>query len=382
MVKRTRVGIIFTNNENWIGGTYYILNLISALNTIKDTEKPTIIIFSDNLQEKDKNIVLSTQYPYIEFIALSFRYNVLEKILNKISRVLFRKNLIIKQHHKNIVDVVFPYNLEIQLDKIQKKICWIPDFQEFYLKDFFNDGILKIRKNQHNEIIKRNLTIIFSSQEAQNNFKEIYPEAKNKTLVLNFAVTHPEYNHLNINDLIIKFGIKKNYLISPNQFWIHKNHQIVLEAVKILAEEKLDFQIIFTGKEYDFRSPNYTENLKKIVKENNLDNYIKFLGFIDRKEQLQLMNNALAIIQPSLFEGWSTVVEDAKAMNKFVILSDISVHREQIQDNVCFFNPKDKDELVTYIKKVITTTNEIKIIDYSKNIEKFALNFIEYLKIN
>jgi hypothetical protein len=50
------------------------------------------------------------------------------------------------------------------------------------------------------------------------------------------------------------------------------------------------------------------------------------VGFIDRAEQTMLLKNAISIVQPSLFEGWSTVVEDAKALNQYMILSDIPVN--------------------------------------------------------
>jgi hypothetical protein len=35
------------------------------------------------------------------------------------------------------------------------------------------------------------------------------------------------------------------------------------------------------------------------------------------------------LIQPSLFEGWSTVIEEARCMGKPMILSDFPVHLEQ-----------------------------------------------------
>jgi hypothetical protein len=57
------------------------------------------------------------------------------------------------------------------------------------------------------------------------------------------------------------------------------------------------------------------------------------------------MQNALAIIQPSLFEGWSTVVEDAKALNQHVIASSLSVHKEQLEKNASFFDPFDYKRL-------------------------------------
>ena len=65
------------------------------------------------------------------------------------------------------------------------------------------------------------------------------------------------------------------------------------------------------------------------------------------------MNNSEAIIQPSLFEGWSTTVEDAKFLNKFIILSDISLHREQMKDNVIFFSKQNEKELASLILEFV-----------------------------
>lgn len=60
---------------------------------------------------------------------------------------------------------------------------------------------------------------------------------------------------------------------------------------------------------------------------------IRLLGFVERTEQLCIMKNAAFIVQPSLCEGWGTVLEDAKVLDKAVLLSDIPVHREQKNEN-------------------------------------------------
>jgi glycosyltransferase involved in cell wall biosynthesis len=49
------------------------------------------------------------------------------------------------------------------------------------------------------------------------------------------------------------------------------------------------------------------------------------------------MRGSIAVLQPSLFEGWSTVVEDARVVGRPVILSDIAVHREQNPPGARFF---------------------------------------------
>ena len=90
------------------------------------------------------------------------------------------------------------------------------------------------------------------------------------------------------------------------------------------------------------------------------------------------MENALAVIQPSLFEGWSTVVEDAKAMNQKMILSDIEVHREQAEHNgYLFFNSQDASQLSKCILEVSNDNHHHNSInDYKKNIESFGSEFL------
>ena len=167
--------------------------------------------------------------------------------------------------------------------------------------------------------------------------------------------------------------------MSPNQFWKHKNHIVILEAISRLKNSEIDFQVVFTGSENDYRNKDYFQMLKNYVSENNLENWVKFLGFISREDQLCLMDNSLAIIQPSLFEGWSTVVEDAKSLSQFIILSDIEVHKEQIKDNSIFFNPKSSVDLSTIMRDILENGVNRKDIDYSSNILNFGKSILKAL---
>ena len=71
----------------------------------------------------------------------------------------------------------------------------------------------------------------------------------------------------------------------------------------------------------------------------------RVLGLIPKRNQMALLKEATAVIQPSLFEGWSTIVEEARLLNKRRIVSDIIVHREQAWDDVIFFDPHEARSL-------------------------------------
>ena len=55
----------------------------------------------------------------------------------------------------------------------------------------------------------------------------------------------------------------------------------------------------------------------------------------------QIMRRSLAVLQPSLFEGWSTTLEEARSIGKRTIVSDIAVHREQDLHTAMYFRPRD-----------------------------------------
>ena len=63
------------------------------------------------------------------------------------------------------------------------------------------------------------------------------------------------------------------------------------------------------------------------------------------------MKNAKFVIQPSLFEGWGTVVEDAKVLDKTILLSDIPVHQEQKNEKCILFDPHDPVALANLIQQ-------------------------------
>ena len=255
-------------------------------------------------------------------------------------------------------------------------IFWIPDFQEKYLPNFFSPQVVKNRQLSYENMVALGNAIVFSSYSALNDFNVFFPDAKNERKILQFSVVHPDLKAQNIEEVKEKYGIEGNYFFSPNQFWQHKNQIAIIEAAKIIKDKGIAVKVIFTGKEFDYRNLDYTANLKQKVVDYKLENEIVFLGFIDRIDQLVLMKKAQAVIQPSLFEGWSTVVEDAKALNQTLIVSNLAVHKEQLENKAYYFMPNDYAELALKMIEVIDNPiDKLSFdLDYSENIKKFALN--------
>ncbi|WP_426584525.1 glycosyltransferase [Mucilaginibacter sp. R-33] len=380
MAKRKRIGLSYTYNENWIGGTYYIENLVNALNALNDEEKPHIVLLTDSY-ESFRAAQQKFNYPYISFQLGSGEANKGFQLLNRITNRLFKIRLFSQKI--KALDAVFPYYKSEQQSAAKKKIYWVADFQEHFAPEFFSKDDIASRLQNQQEIQASAGHLIVSSNTALGHFKSIFPQHTVNVNVLPFAVAHPPYQDINIKLLLEKYQLSARYFICPNQFWKHKNQLVVLKAVKELKAKGIEITVAFTGNTTDYRNPHYFTEMKAFVEDNNIGNNIKFLGFIDRRDQLQLMNNAIAIIQPSLFEGWSTVVEDAKLMNKFLLVSDIEIHREQlVSSSAHFFDPYNVNQLAQLLQQFSEHQTSPLLFEnntYHESVKKFGRTFLQII---
>jgi len=180
-----------------------------------------------------------------------------------------------------------------------------------------------------------------------------FPMHAGKVSVLPFtSVAAPEWYEGQPAQVAAAYDLPEKFLIFPSQFWRHKNHRLVFEAMLILRKSGLrKVSLVCTGYTHDPRSPRYFGALKDWLAEHGLRSQVHILGFLPRNTQIQLIRRAAAVIQPSLFEGWSSLVEDARMLGKPSYLSDIAVHREQDPPNAVFFDTDSASNLADLIAR-------------------------------
>jgi glycosyltransferase involved in cell wall biosynthesis len=160
--------------------------------------------------------------------------------------------------------------------------------------------------------------------------------------VVQFAVPRPD-DLLADDGVIARHGLPDRYFYLPNQFWQHKNHRLVIDALALARKQAPTMTVVSTGSPIDHRDPGHFDRLKAHVADLGLQDAFRFAGLVPSADVPQLALHSVAVVNPSHFEGWSTTVEESKSLGVPLVLSSIAVHREQAGDRALYFDPRSPD---------------------------------------
>ncbi|MFC1830372.1 glycosyltransferase [Thermodesulfobacteriota bacterium] len=328
---KVRIGLRVYSDTSWMGGVHYVLNWVKALNFLPAEEKPEVYLIFYN--EPGSFDMLSFQ------IAKKHAHHA--KAIRPITDV-----------PKLNLDLFYPVTNIFEAPFDAPWAGWIPDWQCKYLPEMFDEFEIARRDHHFRLLTKEAPFLVLSSQMAYDDTRRIVGENLVPMEKLPFPAVLDEYrfDENDIRDALARHRVPSRFFLVCNKFWKHKNHLVIFKALAKLSDPSII--CVFTGDTTDHRWPEYFEQIKTHISNNNLPSSIRLLGQISREDQLKLMQASLAVIQPSRFEGWSTVVEEAKALNKTLILSKFSVHLEQAPKGSRFFDPDDDEELAGLINEL------------------------------
>jgi glycosyltransferase involved in cell wall biosynthesis len=365
--ERKKIGIIFNFSPSWMGGVVYVMNIIKTLGHLESADKPVIVIFyNPNL----KRFVEELDYPFLNKVQWQYP-SVYKEFLRSFFK---RKNTFVHEIvTKYELDAVFPlhdYPVKSKLDA--KIVSWYADLQHKHYPEFFT-RMKRIERDLRIRLILRNSKdLVVSSQAVKDDFLKFFRVPKKLSIhIYHFVSIIDKFPTDDFEPIRKQYNLPEDYFMISNQFHKHKNHKVAFEAIADLQKEGMKKNLVLTGKLPEDDGSVYVAELKKILTENELEDRIFFLGVLPRNTQLAIMKNATAIIQPSLFEGWSTVIEDAKSLQVPVIASDLKVNREQLGETAVYFEPHNAIHLAELMETAKKTDGDL-YEDYKIRVKKAA----------
>ncbi len=351
-IRIPRVAFTFVNDgKEWHGGLNYFRSLFLALESIPEHERRMEPVAFLGCGATPRDLSLPASLRVVQdavFDRLSATWLLNKLATRSVGRAML-SNRVLRRHGIDVLSHSAPSG-----DSRLPSIGWIPDFQHLHLPQFFPEKELESRSRLYRQMIAQSDLIVLSSESARRDFERFAPESADKARVLRFCAVRPALD--DSIDTAALYGLDAPYFYIPNQVWAHKNHTTVVRAFAEIAARHPAVKVVCSGSLSDYRNPGHVQALLAEIDQRGLAERFLMLGLIPYAHIAPLMLNSVAVINPSLFEGWSTTVEEAKALGVPLILSGIDVHREQCAaGEATFFDPLDASALGDRMESALST---------------------------
>jgi glycosyltransferase involved in cell wall biosynthesis len=151
------------------------------------------------------------------------------------------------------------------------------------------------------------------------------------------------------------YHLPERYLFYPAQFWPHKNHARIIQALGLLKQEHgLKIPVAFCGT-YDgeIREPTFRE-VMTFSSQLGLEREILYLGRAPDEDMSGLYAGATALVMPTFFGPTNIPILEAWAFGCPVLTSDIRGVREQVGDAALLADPASVDAIADGIHRLWT----------------------------
>lgn len=334
---------------NWLGGVHYFKNLLGALREAPEVGVLPVLITRTGVgadPPSELGMLEVVRTPALRRWTPSW---LVDRVHSRVGGHTLLLERALQAHDVQLLS----HLTSTHTCRGTPTIAWIPDFQHRYLPELFAPRELAARDSVFARLSARSRLVIVSSQAAREDLSRFHPGAAAKARVLRFvADPSAPAEEPDLAGLQTRYGFSGPYLHLPNQFWAHKNHRLVIDALAILSGQRRAVRVLATGNTRDYRRPAFMQELTTHLHRSGVEDAFRILGLVPQADLAALFRHARAVINPSLFEGWSTTVEEAKSLGKRVLLSDIPVHREQAPPAGVFFDPRDPSDLAAKMWEV------------------------------
>ena len=136
----------------------------------------------------------------------------------------------------------------------------------------------------------------------------------------------------------------RRYVLYPANLWRHKNHELLLTAFAMAQQQGLpsDLALVCTGDGSERLAP-----LRQLAADLGISSSVLLTGFIQEHELEGLYQHSLAVVFPSLYEGFGMPVIEAMARGIPVACSNTTALGEVAGDAALLFHPGNPQQIAT-----------------------------------
>ena len=270
----------------------------------------------------------------------------------------FEKALI--KHGCDLVYFVKQTNLSVMLQKLNFMttlfdLCHrdAPEFPE--VREF---GTFQAREHYFNTHLTGAVTVLTDSPALADKAVLRYGIDRERLLPMPFSPA-PFLDVRVANDMKLvlrKYELAEGYMFYPAQFWAHKNHIRILEALVILRDGGRHLKAVFAGGDKGNRA-----HVEKFVRKMALLEQVRVLGFVPAEDMRGLYEGCGLVVMPTYFGPTNLPPLEAWTIGKPLVYS--SYFREQAGEAAICADPDDAKGLALAMETALKTETSAKLIE-------------------
>lgn len=226
------------------------------------------------------------------------------------------------------------------------------DLQHLHYPEFFSKDQIAWREVIYRTACEEAQAIATQSLWVKQDLMNQYDVEYEKIYVIPHGAPTVIYDQLpeeQIEQVITKFQLPKNFCLYPAQTWPHKNHLRLIEVICLLRDRNgIIINLICTG-----RKNEHWNTIRRKIEDLKLTNQVRFLGFIESDELRALYKLAQFVVFPSLFEGGGGFpILEAFSEGTALTCSDGTSLPEFAGDAANYFNPLSVEDMAKAIMRM------------------------------
>ena len=224
------------------------------------------------------------------------------------------------------------------------------DLQHVHLPDFFRPEERRWRDEAYGSFCRQARIVVVASDWARHDVANHFgiPPAKIAVIGVPPVISaEPPPDPEVVAQIRERLGLPGRFIFYPAQTWPHKNHLRLLAALAEVRGAGVEVDLVCSGSQNS-----HFATIEAEVRRLGLERHAHFLGFVDRQEMQALFQSAVAMVFPSLFEGWGLPILEAFEIGVPVVCSNVTSLPDLVGDAALICEPTDVSSIAAAIERV------------------------------
>lgn len=232
---------------------------------------------------------------------------------------------------------------------VKNSVVFVPDLVAFLFPQKHDPKAVFLERRFLKRALSQSRRVVAISDATKKDLQRLFALPSSKIDVIYLAANQCQQKSPSfLAEVRRKYNLPSEFILFAGTLEPRKNLVRLIEAYHELPLKE-EYGLVIAGKKGW-----YYEEIFQRVRQLNLEQYVRFLGYIKRKDLIALYHLAAVFVYPSLYEGFGLPPLEAMACGTPVITSNISSLPEVAEGAALLVNPRNVAEIAEALERILT----------------------------